>query len=159
MRRVFVLGVAALTGFAIVAAALADAPPPRTFVAPMDTFQEVPPCPAGDNSTRGSATFHVVNQASGTVRYKLVGNNIPGTPFAAHIHTGRRGEATPPTQGLMLTDSENGVIGEGTFTNPALVVAMQADPNGFYVNVHTEVCPGGALRGQLGEHGPPGLTE
>ena len=49
---------------------------------------------------------------------------------------------------------EHGVIGKGTFTNPAVLAGMGANPDGYYVNVHTTVCPGGAGRGQLGDHGP-----
>jgi CHRD domain len=154
-------GVLAVFGLALAApgVASAKAPPPRAFITPMDVFQEVPPCLAGSNKTRGLAIFHVVGRKTGTVRYKLIGNNLPGTPRAAHIHLGTRGTAGPIVQPLTLTDKENGVIGRGVFSNPALVAAMQVDPHLYYVNVHTEVCPGGALRGQLGEHGPPGLAE
>jgi hypothetical protein len=45
-------------------------------------------------------------------------------------------------------------IGTGTFTNPALVAGLRANPDGYYVNVHTTVCPNGVARGQLGDHGP-----
>ncbi|HEV8688400.1 MAG TPA: CHRD domain-containing protein [Gaiellaceae bacterium] len=160
MRKVFVLGVAAVTAFAVVGAAGADSPPPTTFVTPMDTFQEVPACVAGDNSTRGLAIFHVVDQATGTVAYKLIANNLPGTPRAAHIHLAPRGTAGGIVQPLMLmAGEENGVIADATFTSPAIVAALQTNGNAYYVNVHTEVCPGGALRGQLGEHGPPGTAE
>ena len=150
------LGVA----LAAVGVAVADAPPPTTFVASMDTAQEVPGCPAAGNEARGLAIFHVVDQATGTVEFKLIANNLPGNIVAAHIHLAPRGvagnvvQATPPTAG-----EENGVIAEGSFSNPTLLAAMQADPQAYYVNVHTNVCPAGAIRGQLGEQGPPGTAE
>jgi hypothetical protein len=160
MRKIFVLGIAAVTAFSVVGAAGADSPPPTTFVTPMDAAQEVPQCAAADNSARGLAVFHVVDEAAGTVRFKLVANNLPGNIVAAHIHLAPRGTAggvvqpTPPTPG-----AENGVIAEGTFTNKALLTAMQMNPQAYYVNVHTNVCPAGVIRGQLGEHGPPGTAE
>lgn len=140
--------------------AVADRPPPTTFVAPLETAQEVPGCPAAGNEARGLAIFHVVDQETGTVEFKLVANNLPGNIVAAHIHVAPRGVAgpvvqpTPPTPG-----EENGVIAEGTFSNPALVEALQENPEAYYVNVHTNVCPPGAIRGQLGEHGPQGTAE
>jgi hypothetical protein len=138
----------------------AGSPSPTTFVAVMSTAEEVPGCPAAGPEARGVAIFHVVDQATGTVRWKIVANNLPGTIVAAHIHEAPRGvagpvvEPTPPTAG-----EENGVIGEGTFSDPAVLAGLQADPQDYYVNVHTDVCPAGAIRGQLGEHGPPGTAE
>ena len=160
MKKLYaVLGILAVALVAV-GVAVADAPPPTTFVAPMDTAQEVPGCPAAGNEARGLAIFHVVDQATGTVEFKLVANNLPGDIVAAHIHLAPSGVAgpvvqpTPPTPG-----AENGVIAEGSFSNPALLAAMQADPHAYYVNVHTNICPPGAIRGQLGEHGPPGTSE
>jgi hypothetical protein len=161
MRRLAVILSAALLALGtILPASVAAAPPPRTFVAVLNAAEEVPTCaPAGRNA-RGVATFHVTNATLGTVRWKLVANNLPGSIVAAHIHLAPKGVAgpvvqpTPPTPG-----AENGVIGSGSFTNPALVAAMQANPQAYYVNVHTTVCAPGAIRGQLGTHGPPGTAE
>jgi hypothetical protein len=49
---------------------------------------------------------------------------------------------------------EHGVIAQGTFTNADLVEALQADPGAYYVNVHSDVCQTGVIRGQLGDEGP-----
>lgn len=158
MRKLTGLLAIGALGLAAVGVAGGGPPPPRTFVAPMDAFQEVPPCVPAGNRARGLAIFHVTDRATGTVRYKLVANNIPGTTFAAHIHVAPPGVAGPIVQPLPITPgAENGVIGQGTFTNPALVAAMQANPQLYYANVHSSVCPAGAVRGQLGERGPPGL--
>lgn len=148
-------------GLVLGAAAVAfGAPAPTTFVAPLETDQEVPGCPPAGNEARGLVILHVVDETAGTVTFKLVANNLPGTPIAAHIHIAPRGVAGPVIQGLGVDPGEeNGVVREGTFTNPALVAAMQANPQAYYVNVHTNICPAGAIRGQLGEHGPPGTTE
>lgn len=160
MKKLYaVLGVFAVASVAV-GVAVADPPPPKTFIAPMDTAQEVPGCPAAGNEARGLAIFHVVDQATGTVEFKIVANNLPGTIVAAHIHLAPRGVAGPVVQATAPTPGEeNGVIAEGSFSNPALLAAMQANPQAYYVNVHTNICPPGAIRGQLGEHGPPGTTE
>jgi len=70
------------------------------------------------------------------------------------------GTPGPIVQPLALTPGkEHGVIGSGTFTNPALLTAMQANPGAYYVNVHSTVCPSGVIRGQLGRHGPKGTAK
>lgn len=146
---------AALTFGAFAIAANADAPPPTTFVAVLSADEEVPHCAAATDAARGLAVFHVTNETAGTVEFTLVANNLPGTPVAAHIHLAPKGTAGPVIQTLAPTPGEeNGVIKQGTFTNPALVAAMQANPSAYYVNVHSNVCPAGVIRGQLGDHGP-----
>lgn len=149
------LVVLALALGAAAAVAFGAEPPAKTFVAALSADEEVPLCATATNAARGSFVAHVVDEATGTVEWKLVANNLPGTIIAAHIHFAPKGVAgavvqpTPPTAG-----EENGVIGEGSFTNPALVAALRANPDGYYVNVHTTVCPAGVIRGQLGDHGP-----
>jgi CHRD domain len=146
-----------LTAVALAAAtvALGAQPAARTFEVVLTSDQEVPGCAAATNAARGNFVAHVVDQASGTVEWKLVANNLPGTIVAAHIHLAPKGVAGPVVQPLPPTPgAENGVIGTGTFSNPALVAAIQANPDGYYVNVHTNVCPAGVIRGQLGDHGP-----
>jgi Cu/Zn superoxide dismutase len=156
MKKLMVaLGVAAVALTVLSPMAQADQPPARTFVVVMNAAQEAPTCTQATNASRGVAIFHVVDQSTGTVRFKLVANNLPGNIVAAHIHLAPKGtpglivQALPPTPG-----AEHGVIAEGTFVNPALVSAIQADPDSYYVNVHTDVCLTGVIRGQLGEHGP-----
>lgn len=136
-------------------AALADSPAPKTFVAVLNAEDERPLCaPAGTNA-RGVAVFHVVDVATGLVEYKLIANSLPGTITAAHIHIAPTGTPGLVVQPLPLeAGEEQGVIGTGTFTNPALVAAMQANPQNYYVNVHSTVCGPGVIRGQLDEHGP-----
>jgi len=144
----------------IAAPVASAAPPPRTFVAVLSAAEEVPHCAQATDASRGAAILHVRDQATGTVDYKLVANNLPGTPSAAHVHIAPRGVAGPVAQPLpLITGEENGVIGSGTFTNPALVAALQANPQAYYVNVHSNVCPSGVIRGQLGDHGPKGTAE
>jgi hypothetical protein len=156
MRRLSVgVATAALTFALMGIAATADAPPRTTFVAVMTAAEEVPQCAPATNAARGVGVFHVTDEATGTVEWRLVANNLPGTIVAAHIHIAPRGvagpvvQATPPTPG-----EENGVIGEGSFMNPALLAAIRANPQNYYVNVHSNVCPGGVIRGQFEDRGP-----
>jgi hypothetical protein len=151
------LSILVLAAATLVAATVAFAakPPATTFVAVLTSHQEVPGCAAATNAARGTFVAMVVDQATGTVEWMLIANNLPGDIVAAHIHVAPKGVAGPVVQPLPPTPgAENGVIGSGTFSNPALVAAMQADPDGYYVNVHTDVCQPGVIRGQLGDHGP-----
>lgn len=154
MRRLAIV-LLLVGGLTLTAAAIAAKPPAKTFVAVLTAAEEVPLCAEATNAARGLFVAHVVDEATGTVRWKLVANNLPGEIVAAHIHIGPKGDpgpvvqATPPTPG-----AENGVIGTGSFSNPALVAALRADPDAYYVNVHSTVCPQGVVRGQLGDRGP-----
>jgi len=152
MKRVFrpVAVVTTLLTLAVSAYAFADKPEPKKFVAVLSSAEEVPHCAPASNGARGVAVFHVVDEAAGVVRYKLVANNLPGDTTVAHIHLAPRGTPGPVIQPLPFTPGEeNGVIGRGTFTNKELLDAIQADPGAYYVNVHSTVCPTGVIRGQL----------
>lgn len=155
MRKIYALVPLAVAALVAAAFAVAAQPPATTFIAVLNAAEEVPQCAAATNAARGVWVGHVTNEATGTVEWKLVANNLPGNIVAAHIHVAPKGVAgpvvqpTPPTPG-----EENGVVGTGSFSNPALVAAMRANPDNYYVNVHTNVCPPGVIRGQLGDHGP-----
>lgn len=151
------LSVLVLAAATLMAAAVAFGakPPATSFVAVLTSGEEVPTCAQATNAARGSFVAMVTDEATGTVEWMLIANNLPGDIVAAHIHLAPRGVAGPVVQPLPPTPgAENGVIGTGTFSNPALVAAMQADPGAYYVNVHTDVCQPGVIRGQLGDRGP-----
>lgn len=155
MKTIYAGLVIALGALVATALAFAAQPPADTFRAVLSADEGVPHCAAATNAAGGNFVAHVADEATGTVEWKLVANNLPGNIVAAHIHVAPKGTAGPVVQPLPPTPGEeNGVIGTGTFTNPALVAAMQANPDGYYVNVHSTVCPSGVIRGQLGDHGP-----
>ena len=149
------LGFLLVSVFAAMPMAFAAQPPAKTFVAVLSADEEVPHCAAATNASRGVAVFHVRDEALGTVDFKVIANNLPGTIIAAHIHVAPKGVAGPIVQPLPPTPGvEHGVVAQGSFTNPALVAAIRANPGGRYVNVHSSVCQSGVIRGQLGDHGP-----
>jgi len=72
-------------------------------------------------------------------------------PTAAHVHRGRNGEVGTPVIGFTVDPVLiNGVIVGSTATSATIAGEILADPEAFYVNVHTTDFPGGAVRGQLG---------
>jgi len=148
------LGLVALPVVASATPGLAASKGPTTknLVVVMKASQEVPTCAPATNAARGNAVFHITDAAAGTVKYKVVANNLPGDITVAHIHLAPAGTAGQVVQPLELTaGAENGVIGRGTFTNPSLVTALQTNPSGYYVNVHSSVCPTGVIRGQFSD--------
>jgi len=159
-RRFALLGVTAAASALVVGASMAMAaqPPAKSFVAVLNAAEEVPTCALATNAARGVAVLHVRDEASGTVEFQIVSNNLPGDIIAAHIHIAPKGVAGPIVQALPPTPgAENGVIAEGSFSNAALVAAIRLNPDNYYINVHTDPvngCPPGVIRGQLGDRGP-----
>jgi hypothetical protein len=160
MKKLYVVLAAVLISLIVASVAVADKPPPTTFVAVLTADQEVPSCGTATNAARGHFVGHVVDEATGTVEWKLVANNLPGSTTAAHIHfPGPAGVAAGVVQPLLITPgAENGVIGTGSFSNLVVVAGIRAAPELYYVNVHTGPagvgCPPGVVRGQLNLQGP-----
>lgn len=107
----------------------------------------------GDRNGRGSAVVFGIDGDANTLCYSLLVKKI-GPATGAHIHEGAEGEngpvvafLAPPadgTAGDCLTDGEEGKFAEGTTAAEIL-----ANPEDYYVNVHNEAFPNGAIRGQL----------
>jgi hypothetical protein len=102
---------------------------------------------AGDPTGVGSAT---VLLAGTTLCFGLTVNNLD-QPVAAHIHQERAGVNGPIV--VPLTAPEHGDPGASSGcipdVDPDLVEEIRTHPGEFYVNVHTEKFPAGAIRGQL----------
>jgi hypothetical protein len=149
MRRALFLLSTAATLVAIVALAgpalaqQSTADPTVTVLQTELSGQEEVPGP-GDPDGSGSATIVVI--PPDTICYTLTAEGIePAT--AAHIHQGDPGEAGPVV--LPLEPPTSGVSGGCTEADPELVSDLQENPGGYYVNVHNEEYPEGAIRGQL----------
>lgn len=106
----------------------------------------------GDPDASGDAVI-TLNQGRGTICYDLSWADIDGTVTAAHLHEAPAGSAAPVAVGLfgggtfLGTDSATGCV---TGVDRALVKEIRKDPASYYVNVHSDVFPAGAIRGQLG---------
>ncbi len=142
--------------------------PPATvvFTAQLAASNEVPPITNADANGTGTATItiHPVRDASGaitsgsTVDFAVtLAGFPPGTVLtAAHIHPGALGESGGVLVGSGLASGEVTLAdGSGSFTktgqgiNASDATAIIANPSAYYFNVHTQLNPGGASRGQL----------
>jgi hypothetical protein len=144
---------ASVLALALSPAASAQERAPTTFVAVLSAENEVPGCPAGEESGARGIAIVQIDEDTGEITYRVIAADLPGTIAGspgAHIHEGSAGEMGPVVQSLELTGLESGVVAAGAAVNPLLAAAILADPANYYVNVHTTVCPGGAIRGQLG---------
>lgn len=100
----------------------------------------------GDPDGRGEFDFDIKN-SNETFCWELSWEMI-GPPVAAHIHIAPAGEPGPVVIGLM--DETGAVLEEGCMTvDEDLLREIKDDEEDFYVNVHTEAFPGGAIRAQL----------
>jgi hypothetical protein len=116
--------------------------PLLTLKAFMTGEKEVPG--PGDPDGRGTADIEVYRAE---VCYTLKFKNIePAT--AAHIHIGLRREAGPVL--VTLFDEPTEDFSMGCVEIPrALSLELIEHPGRYYVNVHNEPFPAGAIRGQL----------
>ena len=104
----------------------------------------------GDPDGSGRAKVRI-NDNKGTVCFRLSWEDI-AAPTAAHIHEGSKDEAGDIVvtlfQGALpgTIKGVNGCVGE---LSSELLDDIQRNPRQYYVNVHNEDFPAGALRGQL----------
>ena len=156
MRRV--LSIATAVVFALLLSAQAHAQT-LTFTATLSGSNEAPPVPA--TGAGGFATV-TLNLTAQTLEWVVDVYNLPSGVTAGHIHAGGVGVAGPVVVNFTVpTNASNDFRIAGT-ARPADVVAraaqgvntwedlVQAMMTGHaYVNVHSQVNPGGEIRGQL----------
>lgn len=147
MRRLAViLVVAALpatTGI-VVANAKTGSPKTRVFRVTMVGENETP---AGDPVATGTATI-TIRAGQAKVCYKLADRDLSGPAIAAHIHRGAIGTEGPVLIPLHTPNAAGKASGCAKAAR-ALVNAILAHPSRYYVNVHTQEFPAGAVRAQL----------
>lgn len=108
-------------------------------------------CRKGDPDAHGSVT--IIFPTGTSLCFAILVDNLGGAT-AAHIHRGRTTEVGgvvvsltppgPPSAGNPGTSS--GCVAGLT---SALVRELRGNPSAFYVNVHNDTFPAGAVRGQL----------
>jgi|ERR687898_66909 hypothetical protein len=105
--------------------------------------------PAGDPAGSGMATI-TVNPGQEEVCWeiKAAGIDLPAT--AAHIHVGAVGTAPPNNVVVTLSAPDASGFSSGcTTVDRDLALEILKNPENYYVNVHNEDFPTGAIRGQL----------
>ena len=137
LRYTATLALAALLALSV--PAVAD----TGFVANINGASEVPG--PGDPNGFGKAEI-AINDATNSICTDLEVRDI-GPVTAAHIHRGGPGVAGPPVVNLDPPDDNDS--DDCDTVDDALVDEIRGNPGGFYVNVHTDDYPDGAIRGQL----------
>ena len=140
---------------ALVALALAGASAAKLDVAdhggrPLSTeltgAAEVPP---GDLDGSGTATI-TVNPGQEEVCWEIEAAGIELPATAAHIHVGAAGTAPPNNVVVTLSAPDASGFSSGcTTVDRDLALDILKNPEDYYVNVHNERHPTGAIRGQL----------
>jgi hypothetical protein len=107
----------------------------------MDGLQEPD---GGDPDGFGTAVFRVNDDDPNApfIDWEFTAFDIGMPLTAAHIHDGDFGVNGPP-----VVDFSGQMSGSGLVDLDLLAVI--ADPEGFYINLHNADFPGGAIRGQI----------
>lgn len=111
----------------------------QSYSATLTGPAEVP----GPGDTDGLG-FAVVTIDGTHVHYTVFAQNI-GAPTASHIHLGAAGASGAVVVPFDVNTLTNGSVD----ITQELANQINANPSGYYVNVHNAEFPGGAIRGQL----------
>lgn len=124
--------------------AWAQYPSCRLF-ARMSGANEVPP-----NDSPGTGSGEFVRSSPNTLDYTYRYQDLTTGVVGAHIHLGPAGQNGPIVIPLeIIPGSTEGEVSDTAEADPALLEAICATPEAYYVNVHTEMFPGGEIRDQL----------
>jgi hypothetical protein len=153
-RRVLLAGSAVLVGATAVSGVAIARGGEERLRADLRGSNEVP---AADPDGRGRAKV-TVDVEGGEVCFSVRFDDT-GTPNRGHIHVGDAGI----NGGIVVTlfelvgmpaDERNDALEEGRLercvaADAAVLEAITANPDGYYVNLHNARFPAGAIRGQL----------
>lgn len=159
MSRGKLLGLALFSvGSVVASTALAEpvAEGGRKFTTPMSGAEEcnsATPAVCGVGDPDGSATGHItVNVGQQRVCWEFTNVTNIAAPHRGHIH-----KAAAGTNGAIVVDFFNMPVGTpGPLTGCTTAVISRAllkdiiqHPSAYYLNLHNEPFPAGAIRGQL----------
>jgi hypothetical protein len=128
--------------------------PALTFIARLDTAQEVP-APTVMGTPTGTAVIFLRGISTGQVEvsYQITVDGLSGPITAAHFHRGAAGMPGGVVKSITTEFSNNtasGVWRSGVETQPLTADLLKALLNGeIYVNVHTMANGAGEIRGQV----------
>ncbi len=146
-RVIAALVVALLTGVGVAAALAAQSETSQqSFRAGFGVLNGSNEVGGGDRNGRGSFTGIIDgNRLCSGITVANIAD-----PIAAHIHRGTKGEDGPVV--VTLKHPRKGDPGSSsrcTAISSSLADELRSNPQGFYVNVHNEAFPDGAVRGQI----------
>ena len=154
-----VLPLVAVAALSVPAALVSSAGPAAaaggTFTATLEGIQEVPP---NASPATGSATV-VLDAAETTINVTVTFSGLLGQTTAAHIHApGAPGVNAPVV--IAFTGFPVGVTSGSYNASFAVTAGQVSDLRAglSYVNIHTNLFPGGEIRGQLTEVLAPPTT-
>jgi hypothetical protein len=148
------LAAAVFTALALVIPSVASAVR-RPLFAAMNGQNEIANGDRGAGDRNGGGSFSAVIDGR-ELCYGLTVRDIED-PVAAHIHRGGanvNGPIVVPLESLPVSGDPGSSAGCATLTR-RLVRQIRRNPGGFYVNVHTDDFPDGAIRGQMFSRGGP----
>jgi hypothetical protein len=138
MKKLGLISLALVAALFLAASAFAAT---KTFTVSMTGKAETP---KGDPDGKGTAKV-TLNTSTGRVCFKLTWSGI-GNPVAAHIHKGKKGVAGP----VVISFFGGAAKHSGCVkASKSLVSKIVKSPASYYVNVHTQAFPAGAVRAQL----------
>jgi hypothetical protein len=103
----------------------------------------------GDLGASGTAAILVI-PAADLICYRLTWQDIEGNVVGAHIHEAPVGVDNPAPLVGLIDGTFSGTAGSyQACTRSTEADAIAENPENYYVNIHSDVYPGGAIRGQL----------
>ena len=109
------------------------------------------------NASPGTASgILTVNDTTGEISWNFAYADLQGTITAMHIHNAPAGANGGVVVGLGIAGGA-GTLSDST-TDLTQAGNINADPTNYYVNIHSNVYPGGELRAQLPVPEPSSLA-
>ena len=102
----------------------------------------------GDSDGQGFA-FISLPADRNEVCFGVMAEDIELPVMAAHIHEAPAGQNGPVVVPLLTEPDEDGFFSGCVAASATQIEEIRTDPSSYYVNVHNQEFPGGAVRGQL----------